>query len=66
MLDPEVCEGGMHMMSGDGLGQSLSSISHNGLDTGIEWESTTLLGLQSHLGLFAQGEVCVQSLLHVF
>ncbi len=57
MLDPDVCEGGRHMMSGDGLGQSMSSIEHNDRTDGGEWESSTLLGLQSHLGLFAQGEL---------
>ena len=52
MLDPQVCEGGMHMMSGDGLGQSLSSLG-NDEDNGEDWESSTLLGMQSHLGIFA-------------
>ncbi len=55
MLLPEISEGGVHIMSGDGLSQSLDSMSNHSLDAAEEWESTTLLGLQSHLGIFATG-----------
>jgi magnesium-transporting ATPase (P-type) len=55
MLDPDICEGGMHMMSTDGsLGHSLSSIqSLDGPSAGDTWRSSTLLNMQSQLGFFA-------------
>ena len=54
MLDPSVCEGGDHIMSGYGIGQSGSTLdSEDNSDRGEEWESSVLLGMQSHLGVFA-------------
>jgi len=54
MLDPEICDGGMHVMSPDRiLGQSLSNASEDGPSAEDEWESSTLLNMQSQLGLFA-------------
>ena len=55
MLEPEICEGGMHLMSADGhLGQSFSSVgSKEETSAGDEWEVLTLLNMQSQLGMFA-------------
>jgi len=55
MLEPEICEGGMHLMSANGqLGQSLSSSeSKEDTSAGDEWEVLTLLNMQSQLGMFA-------------
>lgn len=55
MLEPEICEGGMHLMSANGhLGQSFSSAgSKEETSAGDEWEILTLLNMQSQLGMFA-------------
>lgn len=51
MLDPKVCEGGDNIFSGETLGNSMSIKEEPG--PGDEWESSALVNMQSHLGVFA-------------
>ena len=73
MLDPNVCEGGEYIMSGDEGPADISRVSHGlprpvtnaaggrGVSLGglvqedeDDWERYSLLGIQSHLGVFAR------------
>jgi len=76
MLDPDICVGGMHLMSGDEDRETILKASHDvprpprpatnslggrGVSIGglvqeqeEDWEKSSLLGIQSHLGIFAR------------